>query len=201
MKSKVFLIGGAPGAGKTTLGTALAVKLGITSLSIDDLLTGALAVTTPERHPGLYFKGNAPFHEYFTNTSVEKLKADATLQHEEAWPIVKRVIDKHAGWGSAIVIDGWHLRPEKIAQLELKSIWAAWIVPLASVLEERERKNVGWLKDSQDQERMLANFLARSFWYNELVREQATEFQMNILHQDGGKSVEELCQMVLDMAE
>lgn len=106
MKTKVFLIGGAPGAGKTTLGSALAARLGFTSLSIDDLLTAAQAVTTPESHPRLHFMRNKPYLEYFTNSSVEQLKADATLQHEAAWPLVKRVIRKHARGGSAIVIDG-----------------------------------------------------------------------------------------------
>ena len=201
MKTKVFLIGGAPGAGKTTLGSALAAKLGITYLSIDDILTTAQAVTTPESHPGLHIMRKTPYLEYFTNSSVEKLKADATLQHEAAWPLVKRVIRKHAGWGSAIVIDGWHLRPSKVAQLEQKNVWSGWIVPLASVLEEREKKNVEWLQGSPDPERMLENFLARSLWYNDLIKEQATELQMNILLQEGEKSVEELCQLVLETAE
>jgi uridine kinase len=74
VKTKVILIGGAPGTGKTTLGSALAVRLGTTSLSIDDLLTAAMAVTTPESHPGLHFKKGVPFQEYFTNSSLEQLK-------------------------------------------------------------------------------------------------------------------------------
>lgn len=73
-------------------------------------------------------------------------------------------------------------------------------MPSASVLEEREKKNVEWLKGSPDPERMLDNFLARSLWFNDLIREQATELQMNILVQGGERSVEELCQMVLDTA-
>ncbi len=58
--TKVFLIGGAPGAGKTTLGSALAARLGITSLSIDDLKTAALAITTPETHPKLHVMRKEP---------------------------------------------------------------------------------------------------------------------------------------------
>jgi hypothetical protein len=149
VKTKVILIGGAPGTGKTTLGTALAARLDTTSLSIDDLLTAAMAVTTPESHPGLHFKKGVPFQEYFTNSSLEQLKTDATLQHETAWPMVKR-------------------------------------------------KNANWLRGSSDPEKMLENFLARSLWYNELIREQATELQMNILLQDGERTVEELSQQIMD---
>jgi hypothetical protein len=85
--------------------------------------------------------------------------------------------------------------------LREENIWSGWIVPSASVLDERERKNKDWLKGSPDPERMLENFLARSFWYNTLIKEQAAELQMNILVQNGEKSVEALCQMVLDTAE
>ena len=65
-------------------------------------------------------------------------------------------------------------------------------------MEERERKNANWLQGSTDPEKMLENFLARSLWYNELIREQATELQMNILLQDGERTVEELSQQIMD---
>ena len=89
MKTKVILIGGAPGTGKTTLGSALAVKLGTTSLSIDDLLTATMAITTPESHPGLHIMRGMAYQEYFTNSSLEQLKTDTTAQHEAAWPLVQ----------------------------------------------------------------------------------------------------------------
>jgi 2-phosphoglycerate kinase len=198
MNSKVLLIGGAPGTGKTTLGSALAARVGITSLSIDDLITAVQAVTTPETHPGLHVMRKAPYLHYFTNSSLDQLKADTMLQHEAAWPLIKQVVRKHAMWGSAIVIDGWHLRPSRVAQLELKNVRSGWIVASASVLEERERINVEWLRDSPDPERMLKNFLARSLWYNDLIKERATELHMHILPQTGEKSVDDLCNMVLE---
>ena len=201
INTKVFLIGGAPGSGKTTLGSALAARLGITSLSIDDLMYAAQGVTTPETHPGLHVMKKVPSLEYFTNSSVDQLKADATLQHEATWPLVKQVVWKHATWESAIVIDGWHLRPSRVAQLKLDNVWSGWIVASDKVLEERERKNVGWFQDSPNPERMLENFLARSLWYNDLIKQQATELQMNILPQAGETSVDELCKMVLERSD
>ena len=197
IKTKVFLIGGAPGAGKTTLGSALAARLGITSLSIDDLKTAAQAITTPETHPKLHVMRKVPSLEYFTNSSVEQLKADATLQHEAVWPMVEQVVRKHARSGSPIVIDGWYLRPNWVAQLNLKNVWSGWIVVSAKVLQERE-KNVAWYRESTDPERMLENFLARSLWYNDLIKEQATQHQMTILPQPGNKSVDQLCNMILE---
>ncbi len=196
--NKVILIGGAPGAGKTTLGSALAVKLGINSLTIDDLVTAVVAVTTPETHPGIHALRKGPHTEYFTNSSVEQLIADATLRHEATWPMVQKLIQKYTYLKRGIVIDGWHMRPERVAQLQMKNVWAGWLVIDPIVLEARERNNGDdFLKGSTDPERMFANFMGRSLWYNDLIKTQAEALQMNVLYQDGTKSVEELCQLVL----
>jgi adenylate kinase family enzyme len=93
-KPSVLLIGGAPGAGKTTLGRALAARLDATSLTADDLLTAAKAVTTPNSHPGLHVMTAVNSIEYFTTTSVDQLTADATVQHEATWPAIEKVIRK-----------------------------------------------------------------------------------------------------------
>ncbi len=194
---KVFLIGGAPGAGKTTLGTALAAKLGVPSLCIDDLKSAALAITTAETHPKLHVMNKVSALEYFTNSSVDQLARDATVQHEAVWPMVERVIHRHATWGSPSVIEGWYLRPNWVAELNLNNVWSCWIVAAAEVFEERE-KNVAWYQESTDPDRMRENFLARSRWYNQLIKEQATERQMTILFQTGRESVDELCGKVLE---
>ena len=95
------------------------------------------------------------------------------------------------------MIDGWHLWPDKVSQLQLENIWAGWIVAASEVLEERERRNVKWLQGSSDPDRMLANFISRSLWFNNWMEEQAKEYQMNILPQHGETSVDELCAMIL----
>lgn len=195
--TKVLLIGGAPGAGKTTLGAALAARLGIASLTVDHLKTAASAITTPETHPGLHVMSKEPSLDYFTNNSPEQLIADAAMQHEAVWPMVRKVVRKHALYGTPIVIDGWHMRPNWVAQLNLANVWSGWIVASEAVLEEREKK-LAWYGESTNPERMLANFLARSYWYNNLIKEQATQYQMTILPQPGENSVDELCDMVLE---
>ncbi len=111
----------------------MAARLGIRSLTIDDLIIGAQAVTTPETHPDLHITGTVSYLDYFTNSPLEKLKADATSQHTAAWPIIERAIRKHATFGPGIVIDGWHLRPGRVSQLDLQNVRSVWLVTLPSV--------------------------------------------------------------------
>lgn len=152
--TEVFLVGGAPGAGKTTLGSALAARLGITSLSIDDLVIAAQAVTTPETHPGLHVMRKVPHLEYFTNSSVDQLKADATLQQEATWPFIERVVRRHAMWGPSIVIDGWYLRPCRVAQLKLRNVWSGWIVAIdhspGGTRKDQYRMDAGFRRSGTD---------------------------------------------------
>ncbi len=197
-EARVFLIGGAPGVGKTTLGRALGARLGISSVSIDDLMTVAQTVTTRETHPGLHAMRRVPSRKYFTDSTLDTLQRDADAQHAACWPFVEAVVVKHATWDpSSIVIDGWYLRPERVATLELDSVSACWIVASPSVIEARERANTAWLEGSADPARMLENFIARSLWFNQRIGDEARALGMRVLLQPGDVPVDELCRQVL----
>jgi 2-phosphoglycerate kinase len=189
----VVLIGGAPGVGKTSLGQALAARIDATSLTVDDLLTAMKAVTTPESHPGLHVMTRRDSIDYFTTTPIAQLREDASVQHEATWPAVEQVIRKRARRGPPIVIDGWSLRPGRVAALGLSNVASLWLVADRSVLEERERRNVEYFGRSPDPERMLQNFLGRSLWFNDQVEQEATALGLDVLRQDGRASVEALC--------
>lgn len=197
MKPAVVLIGGAPGAGKTTLGRALGARIDASSLTVDDLLTAVQAVTTPESHPGLHVMRAVDSIDYFTTNPVEQLTADATRQHEATWLAVEGVIRKHARWGPPVVIDGWSMRPAWVAELDFASVASFWMVIDDAVLENRERRNVDFFGRSTDPERMLRHFLGRSRWHNDLIHREAAAHHMKILHQDGSASVDELCAMAV----
>lgn len=188
----VILIGGCPGAGKTTLGRAIANQLGYPSLTIDHLLTAVKAVTTAESHPGLHVVGRPNHTEYFTESSVEQLTRDATLQHRAIWPAVEMTIQRHAKWGWPIVIDGWHIRPKWAHSLEAEGVSCHWLVIEPRVLRQREERNTNFLSGSRSPQQMLDRFLSRSLWYNELVETEAHACGHHMLHQDGARSVEDL---------
>ena len=195
---RVFLIGGAPGSGKTTLGCALAARIGGSSVTIDDLMTIAKTATTPESHPGLYLFRNMSYLEYFTNSSVDQLKRDAERQYEAIWPFVKNLIVKNFNWTTTpIVIDGCHLRPHRVVEIDDGRIDSNWLFISPEALEGRERENDAWIKGSSDPAKMFKNFMARSLWYNDLIKREADELGMTVIHQNGDTPVNELCDAIL----
>lgn len=196
----VYLIGGAPGAGKTTLGRALADRLGAVSLTVDDLVTAMQGVERGQEHSDLHRIGRHPHVEYFTETPLIELQADAEALHAAAWPGVSRVIGKRAKYGPAYVLDGWGFEADRIGDLGVPTVRAVWIDIDRDVLEGRERDVWPFYEQSHDPERMLASFLARSFWWNDRVVSRARTLGLPVLVQDGTQSVEDLCDEVLEVA-
>jgi 2-phosphoglycerate kinase len=189
-----MLIGGPPGAGKTTLGSTLACRLGMTSLTIDDLLTATRCVTTLHTHPGLHMMAGVRWTDYYTNRSAEELIEAATLQHHAIWPVIEALVRKRVTTERLpVVIDGWSLLPERVASLQLEGVVSVWLVIEPAVLRNREARNSEFLRGSSDPKRMFDNFMARSLHHNSLVETQASRHGLPIVRQVGTKSVDALC--------
>lgn len=192
-----FLVGGPPGAGKTTLARHLASDLAIPTITIDDIRTALLALTTPQSHPELHVVGLPDPWTYFTETRPEQQLEDGVTQNEALWPAVEKVIRKHARAGRSLVIDGWHLIPEIVQASNLDSVEAVWLDIDHDILRDREREVWDFYARSNDPDRMFDNFLARSTGWNDLMRDQATSAGYRVIQQDGSKTPESLAQEVL----
>lgn len=191
------MIGGPPGAGKSTLGRALARELGFDALSIDDLLVAGRVLTSERTHPSLHETRRVGHLRYFTDGPPEKLVADAVALEETMWPVVEAVIASRLQSKSPVVIDWWLLPPKWVAQLDDGRITSIWLHLEPVALEERERSNTEWMEGSSDRGRMLSHFLSRSLWRNELVAAEAAAAGLTVLHLDGSESTEEMLQKAL----
>lgn len=137
---------------------------------------------------------------YFTESPPDRLIADAIALEETMWPALERVIRSHATTNTPAVLDWWLLSPNKVDELEADNIASIWLHVDPDVLEGWERSNsAGFWAESSDPEQMIARFMQRSLWRNELVASQARELGMPVLHQSGVEAVEDLVEAVLEI--
>jgi 2-phosphoglycerate kinase len=196
----VTLIGGPPGAGKSTLGRAVAARLGCGSLTVDHLLTAAQVVTNADSHPEFHQVSGVGHVQYFTESPKEGLISDAVAQEDAVWPMVERIIHSHLSSQSPLVIDWWLLRPRLVAAIEDERVRSVWLHIDPKTLWERERHNTSWMSGSSDPQRMLDNFMHRSLWRNELDASEAESLGLHVLHLTGDEPVDALVDRVLGEA-
>lgn len=197
--STILLIGGPPGAGKTTLGCAVAARLGISSVSGDDLAAVARAFTDEQTHPALHLMRNGGPQAYFTTGPPERLIADAHALADIMWPPIQRVVDGHRATGSGLVVDWWLLSPEVVA--DQPGVRSVWLHVDPDELERRERGNPWFVAGSTDPERMHRNFMHRSLWWNSFVAGEAERVGLPVLHQDGTRSIDDLVDTVVRLLD
>ena len=192
----VILIGGPPGAGKTTLGRALASRLGCAWLTVDDLAVAIRSVTTAESHPAFHHMPNG-HAKYFTETAIDTLIADAEALEHAIWPAIDRLIAFKLANAESVVMDWWLLPPERVASLRSDQVRSLWLSIDEAELDRREWAGVSFRASSDDPELMHRNFMARSLWRNQLISAEARRLQLPLLHQPGGVGVDDLVAQAL----
>ena len=187
--ARVILLGRAPLVGKTLVGRKLAGRLEYGCISTDDLADAIMAVTTEQTHPHLHLLEQKDHRKYFVTRSVARMVADAEYRNEGLWPAMKKVIVKHAEWAPPVVIEGWHLAPKKVAQLELPGILSLWLVAEEAVFRQRVKEQASSFAQTSMAEELIRKFIDRSIALNDSVREAAESLGLPVVKVGQGETV------------
>jgi hypothetical protein len=121
----LYLIGGPPRCGKTTLSAALAKKLQIPYFSIDHIASVIPPYIPPERQDesfplrALRQKVNNDNDRFFATYSAEEIVAVYQRQAATVWPGVRNFIDYAIEDKHTLILEGWQLLPRLLAEIPL----------------------------------------------------------------------------------
>ncbi|MFH1142422.1 MAG: hypothetical protein ABIH67_02740 [Candidatus Uhrbacteria bacterium] len=126
----IYLIGGSPRSGKTTLSIKLSKKLGVPWISSDYIRSFILPYIPKKdiafRMPieEMFFKKSKCNNDlYYQNYSLsEQIQADI-IEGKTMWPGIKRFIENSIWSKNSFIIDGVHLLPEMVSQFKGTSFW------------------------------------------------------------------------------
>jgi 2-phosphoglycerate kinase len=195
-KPKVILIGGAPLVGKTTVARKLAARLEYSCLSTDDLIQAVIALTTEQSHPHLHLLEHKDDRQYFITHSVARLVADAQIRNQAVWPAVKKIIMNHGRYTTPIIVEGWALMPEKVAQLEMGQVASLWLVASPQVFEQRVRQESEFFRSTAMEEVFIRKFIDRSTICNDNLRKAAGALNLPLVEvapQSGADEIVDFC--------
>ncbi|HEY7175862.1 MAG TPA: isopentenyl transferase family protein [Micromonosporaceae bacterium] len=104
----VLLVGGASGAGKSSVAYPLARRHGVPVLEIDDIVCALEAMTTPEQQPELFYWKT---HPEALHASPEEIMHQGLALTAALEPALAAVIGNHLETDMPVVVEGDFLRP------------------------------------------------------------------------------------------
>ena len=188
--ANLYLIGGSPCSGKTTITDRIVETYGLAVYRCD-LAYFEHAKELTAAQPVFTRLVNATSEEIWMRPVPQQIDEELEIYREE-FPFIIRDLEKLAASGP-VIAEGAALLPSLVATLGIASHRAIWIVPT----EEFQRHHYGqrdWrhdvVKDCSDPDQAWENWMARDAGFARQVTREAHKHGFALITVDGSASIE-----------
>ncbi|MBV8882882.1 MAG: hypothetical protein JO235_02620 [Chroococcidiopsidaceae cyanobacterium CP_BM_RX_35] len=200
-ETRVILIGGSSHAGKSSLGRALAAKLGWSCRSTDKLA----------RHPGRPWVGAngkaipEQVAEHYRELSVNALFSDVFSNYEKnVLPQVEVIVHSHASDLSTecLILEGSALWPGFVANLVSENgVKAIWLTARDQLFRNRIFSESNFCNVCKDEKHLTQKFLDRTLFYNKHMREEVERLGFICIDVESVSTADELSKKCIELME
>jgi hypothetical protein len=187
-------IGGAPGAGKSTVATRLAIDHGLRLYSSDDAIADHVRRSNPQEHPLLHRFLQMDMDERWVRRSpAEMLRTFPWFQGEGFEFIEEDLLALPVE--PPILVEGFRLLPRLVAPLLSSRHQAIWLVPTGRFQRAAfDARGFTWEipNRTNDPARALSNLRRRDELFAREVVSEGQELQVELTQVDLDASVEDL---------
>lgn len=161
----IYLLGGCPLLGKTTVAREISFQYRIPLIEADDICS--VAGKTSNRF-NLFEE--MPYYDYFTESSINKILDDAKKYQEKIEPILAAFIQEKALSGDYI-IEGFSIMPHMIKK-QCQNVKSFFLVATNGLIERQYERLTDFGCKSKNKGLFDSNYLERLKWYNTNIRRE-----------------------------
>lgn len=191
----IYLIGGAPKCGKTTLAKALARELGVSWISADTIQNIVKVHTPtsdyPEEFPASAHRGESN-DERFSKQSAKTIIEDYTTQAKSSYAALNTLVETYLVDEDDFIIEGYQVTPELVHQIyetfgreSIRAVFLVKMDPQALVanIHKTTTPNDWILRRTQKQE-TFPKIAAMITEYSKMVEKEARTYQLPVVSMD-----------------
>ncbi len=199
-KVMLYMIGGSPCSGKSTLASLLARKYDLLHIKLDDLVDEMMSQASVDSRPiCLLRQDRNPEQIWMRNP--EEMADEEWHFYEEIFPYVKSYLIKNQD--RPLLVEGAGLLPHLVKELEWPASSYLCLTPTAD-FQKKHYKQREWvpyvLEGTTNPEQAFENWMQRDILFAQMVRKEAMELGYPSLIADGSQSekqtVEEVARLL-----
>ena len=184
----LYMIGGSPCSGKSTIASLLARQYQLRHIKLDDLLNEMISQANADSQPiCLLRKDRSPEQIWMRNP--EEMADEEWHFYEEIFPYVKSYLIKNQN--RPLLVEGAGLLPHLVKELEYPaSSYLCW-TPTTDFQKKhyRQREWVPYvLEGTTNPNKAFENWMQRDILFAQMVRKEAMELGYSSLLIDGSQS-------------
>ena len=187
-KVMLYMIGGSPCSGKSTLASLLARKYDLLHIKLDDLVDEMMSQASVDSRPiCLLRQDRNPEQIWMRNP--EEMADEEWRFYEEIFPYVKSCLIKDQD--KALLVEGAGLLPHLIKSLEEPAVSYLCLTPTADFQKKHyiQREWVPYvLEGTTNPEQAFENWMQRDILFAQMVRKEAMKLGYPSLVTDGSQS-------------
>ena len=184
----LYMIGGSPCSGKSTIASLLARQYQLRHIKLDDLLIEMMSQASANSQPiCLLRKDRSPEQIWMRNP--EEMADEEWRFYEEIFPYVKSYLIKNQN--RPLLVEGAGLLPHLVKELEYPTSSYLCLTPTADFQKKhyRQREWVPYvLEGTTNPDKAFENWMQRDILFAQMVRKEAMELGYSSLLTDGSQS-------------
>jgi len=199
---RVYWIGGASCAGKSTMARRIAAQHGLRVYATDDVMTDHACRSSHEDSPLLHKFIAMDMDERWVNRSPQTMLETFHWFKGEGFNLIIEDLLRLSR-ETGVVVEGFRLLPHLVKPLLSVTSRAVWLLPMPNfrqaVVESRGGSTWAFLARTTDPERALRNLLERDRMFTDLLREETARLGLHAIEVDTTTTEDDIAKQVTGM--